>query len=292
VYTFAEQRGFYTTMPRLLPFLAVAALYAGLAVYFWRRTWLLGHALGARLPLNAQRQALHRVILFLPLAAHAWLLQATLASPAGLNFGFANAASAIAWLALATYWLVNLRARMDGMLALVLPIAAVSVPLPALLPSSHYLSHAELPLFRVHLAISMLAYSLLSLAALHALLMAFVERRLHDKAVPPALNGMPPLLTLERLLFQVIGIGFTLLTLTLLSGILFSEELFGRPLQFTHKALFGIVSWATFATLLMGRHLYGWRGRTAIRWTLAGFVLLALAYFGSKFVLEILLGRA
>lgn len=278
-------------MPGILPFLTVAALYAAMALYFWRRTWLLGRALGAKPPVNEQRQMLHRVILFVPLAIHAWLLQATLVSADGFNFNLANATSAIAWLAMATYWLVNLRYHMDGMLALALPIAAVSVLLPAMPFSSHYLTHAELPLFKVHLAISMLAYSLLSLAALHALLMAFVERRLHDKTSLTSFTGMPPLLTMEHLLFQIIGIGFTLLTLTLLSGILFSEELFGRPLQFSHKVLFGIVSWGTFATLLAGRHLYGWRGRTAIRWTLAGFALLALAYFGSKFVLEMVLHR-
>jgi ABC-type uncharacterized transport system permease subunit len=180
---------------------------------------------------------------------------------------------------------------MERMLALVLPLAALSVALPWLFPSAHVLPHAEMPLFRAHLAISMLAYSLLSIAALHAALMALVERRLHDKHLSPLFAGMPPLLSMERLLFQIIGAGFILLTLSLGSGILFTEEIFHKALRLNHKAVFGILSWITFAALLAGRLRYGWRGKIAIRWTLSGFGLLLLAYIGSKFVLEVLLQR-
>jgi ABC-type uncharacterized transport system permease subunit len=74
--------------------------------------------------------------------------------------------------------------------------------------------------------------------------------------------------------------------------VFFSEELFGKPLRFTHHIVLSIIAWAVFGMLLVGRRLYGWRGRTAVRWTLAGFTLLVLGYFGSKFVLEVLLGRA
>jgi ABC-type uncharacterized transport system permease subunit len=96
---------------------------------------------------------------------------------------------------------------------------------------------------------------------------------------------------MESLLFRVIFAGFVLLTLTLATGIAFSETLFGRPLRFEHKSLFAILSWVIFAALLAGRSLYGWRGRTALRWTLAGFLTLLLAYVGSRFVLEVLLRR-
>ncbi|MGH8721249.1 MAG: cytochrome C assembly family protein, partial [Burkholderiales bacterium] len=105
------------------------------------------------------------------------------------------------------------------------------------------------------------------------------------------LGALPPLLTLERLLFRVIAAAFALLTLTLASGIAFSESIFGRALSFDHKTLFAVLSWATFALLLAGRYLYGWRGRIALRWTLSGFVMLLLAYVGSRFVMEVVLGR-
>ncbi|MEO8718960.1 MAG: cytochrome c biogenesis protein CcsA, partial [Burkholderiales bacterium] len=159
--------------------------------------------------------------------------------------------------------------------------------------------------FKLHLVVAMLAYSLFTIAILHALLMALLERRLHGSAAARGgtagdgaavlagpLGALPPLLTLERLLFRMIAAAFALLTLTLASGIVFSESLFGRALRFDHKTLFAVLSWATFAVLLAGRYLYGWRGRVALRWTLSGFVMLLLAYVGSRFVLEVILGRS
>jgi ABC-type uncharacterized transport system permease subunit len=140
-----------------------------------------------------------------------------------------------------------------------------------------------------------------TIAMLHAVLMAIAERRLHrihaqaGRQPPGPLGGpwssLPPLLTLERLLFRLIGAAFILLTLTLATGMLFSETLFGRAFRFDHKTLFAVLSWLTFAVLLAGRHFYGWRGRTALRWTLSGFALLMLAYVGSRFVMEVILGR-
>jgi ABC-type uncharacterized transport system permease subunit len=97
---------------------------------------------------------------------------------------------------------------------------------------------------------------------------------------------------MEYLLFRLILIAFTMLTLTLASGVLFSETLFGKPLAFNHKTVFAFLSWVIFAALLVGRHAFGWRGRKAIRLTLAGFLTLLLAYVGTRFVLEVLLGRA
>jgi ABC-type uncharacterized transport system permease subunit len=123
------------------------------------------------------------------------------------------------------------------------------------------------------------------------LLMALLERRLHDGTLPRVLQQMPPLLTMEKLLFRIIWAGFILLTLTLVSGVIYSEELLGKAARFNHKTVFGVLSWIIFAALLSGRTIYGWRGRVAVRWTLAGFLALVLAYIGSRFVLEVILGR-
>jgi ABC-type uncharacterized transport system permease subunit len=109
--------------------------------------------------------------------------------------------------------------------------------------------------------------------------------------MPALLRSLPPLLTMEKMLFRIIAAGFALLTASLLTGMLFSEEVFGKALQFNHKTLFGVLSWLIFGALLAGRSLWGWRGRIALRWTLTGFLMLVLAYIGSKFVLEVLLGR-
>ena len=177
------------------------------------------------------------------------------------------------------------------MQTLVAPVAAVAVLLPLIFPSPQPLTYIDLPAFKAHILVAMLAYSLLTIAALHALLMSVVERRLHHPTMPSVLTNLPPLLVMEKLLFRIIWAGFILLTLTLISGVVFSEEVFGQPVKFTHKTVFGFISWGVFAALLTGRQLYGWRGRIAIRWTLIGFVSLLLAYIGSKFVLEVILQR-
>jgi ABC-type uncharacterized transport system permease subunit len=186
------------------------------------------------------------------------------------------------------------------MQALVLPVAAVCVLLPAVFPGLAAPPYSASAGFRAHLLLAMLAYTLFTIAALHALLMALLERRLHGGRREPgsgtplvgALARLPPLLTLERLLFRILAAGFVLLTATLVTGALFSEELFGRALRFNHKTLFAVLSWLIFGALLLGRWRYGWRGRKALRWTLAGFVALLLAYVGSRFVLEVILGRS
>ena len=106
-----------------------------------------------------------------------------------------------------------------------------------------------------------------------------------------AVDRLPPLLKMERLLFRLVSIGFVLLSLTVLSGVVFSEQLLGKALRWDHKAVFALLSWGLFGALLLGRYWRGWRGRTALGWTLAGFLMLVLAYVGSHFVLEVILHR-
>jgi ABC-type uncharacterized transport system permease subunit len=106
-----------------------------------------------------------------------------------------------------------------------------------------------------------------------------------------AIDQLPALMTMERLLFRLIGIGFVLLSLTVLSGVVFSEQLFGQVLKWDHKTVFALLSWLLFGALLLGRRWKGWRGKTALRFTLAGFATLVLAYVGSRFVLEVVLHR-
>ncbi|MBC7622678.1 MAG: cytochrome c biogenesis protein CcsA, partial [Aeromicrobium sp.] len=104
-------------------------------------------------------------------------------------------------------------------------------------------------------------------------------------------RDLPPLLRIEKLMFQLLWVAFAMLTATLLSGVFFSEVLFGKAFQVTHKTVFSFLSWFVFGGLLAGRFFAGWRGKLAIRWTLIGFVMLLLSYVGSKFVLEVILKR-
>jgi len=273
-----------------------AAGYAVLAWHFWNTRWRAKRE-GAPAGLTGWERAAVAAVL----AVHGGLLANEVLLSPQLRFGFAQALSIMMWLAVAIYWFESLFLRLDGFEPLLLPLAAIAAPLPALFPGLASPGLAYAFEFKVHLLLAMCAYSLFTIAILHAALMAFVERRLH-RLRPPALgepasplggplSHLPPLLTLERLLFRLIAAAFVFLTLTLATGIVFSETLFGRALPFDHKTLFAILSWITFAALLVGRTLYGWRGRTALRWTLTGFVLLILAYVGSRFVLEVILGR-
>jgi ABC-type uncharacterized transport system permease subunit len=272
-------------VPDIVIHACASAAYAGLAWHFWNTRWRAPRAAPGGLA------AWERAALLAPLALHGWLLWSEVFDAPELRFGFAQALSAMLWLGVALYWVENLFYSLEGMEVLVLPLAAVAVPLPALFPGLALAgAHAQAFEFKLHLVLAMVAYSLFIIAMLHAVLMAIAERRLHRKQAQ-ALAALPPLLTLERLLFRTVAAAFVFLTLTLATGVVFSESLFGRALRLDHKTLFALLSWATFAALLAGRYFYGWRGRTALRWTLSGFALLLLAYVGSRFVLEVILRR-
>ena len=258
-------------MPDIVIHCVAAAAYVGLAWHFWRTRW---HAsAGAANPL----QAWERGAILVPLALHGWLLYDGVFARE-LRFGFAHALSAMMFLGVAVYWLETLFYRLEGMLPVVLILAAAAAPLPAVFPGlASSSAHAQAGEFKLHLALAMIAYGLAVIALLHAALMAAAERQLHRRG-SVAFGGLPPLLTLETLLFRMIGAAFVFLTLTLITGVAFSETLFGRALSSDHKTIFALLSWLTFGWLLAGRRLYGWRGRTALRWTLSGFLLLLLAY--------------
>ncbi|MGD9871612.1 MAG: inner membrane protein YpjD [Thauera sp.] len=274
-----------TILLHLLP----ASLYAGLGVFFWR-TCMTGVARpGMRRECMSTRE---RLLLLVAMVAHGLALHGSIFPGTEMRFGIGLAVSLIVWLAVCFYWVETLYTRLDGLHAAVMPAGAVASLLPLLFPGDHVLANAASPAFRAHFVIAMLAYSLFTLAALHAMLMAIAGRQLHNAHFSSLLAGLPPLLTMEALLFRLIGIAFVLLTLTLASGVLFSEALFGQPFRVDHKTVFAFISWLLFGGLLLGRRLWGWRGRLALRWTLAGFIALVLAYIGSRFVVEIVLGRA
>jgi hypothetical protein len=147
-------------------------------------------------------------------------------------------------------------------------------------PQLRVIAHAGAWGFQLHFLTAMLAYSLFTLSALHAIFMGFAERKLHQRAITKSLTSLPPILTMEALLFRMITVAFLLLTVALLSGVMFSEAIFGKAMVLDHKTLFAFASWAIFAALLVGRRIYGWRGRIALRWTLAGFHGAAAGLYG------------
>lgn len=279
-------------MQHLIPYIVVAFIYLAVAVDFWRI------AKPSQSPTEwTQSLKLHSAMIALALVLHGWLLYRDIFAVGGFSFGLYYAISAILWLTVLIYWLANLwlagsQNQLHSLQAFALPPTAVFVLLSAFAIKSYDApAMGQTTLFVAHVAVAILAYSLFTFATLHALLMAVAERTLHNKPTLIKLPSFPPLMVMESLLFRVVSIGFVLLTLAIISGMLFSEQIFGKPLQLSHKVIFTIASWGIYGWLLFGRYQYGWRGRKAIHWTLAGFGLLLLAYVGSKFVSEVLLSQ-
>jgi ABC-type uncharacterized transport system permease subunit len=269
--------------------LVVAAGYVGLAWHAWRT---LTSESGAGLTTD-------RWLLPLLALAHGALLAHDVFGRGEFRFGFAFALSATLWLTVLILWIETFFVPLRMLYPIVLPAAAVAALLPLAFGGAVVgLGGGNPTAFRLHLLVAIFANSLLTIAALHALLMAALDRQLHARTAvntPAAENKLfrhaPSLLAMERLLFQLIGAGFLLLTATVISGVFFSEQLFGRALRFEHKTIFALAAWLVFGGLLLGRASFGWRGRVALRWTLVGFMMLLLAYVGSRFVLEVVLGR-
>ena len=256
-----------------LPFSALAALI---------------YALPALVP-RLLSDAHARRLLWLAWALHAFSLLVLLMGQ--VRFGFAPALSVTAWLVVTAYMIETqffpkLKARWA-----VGGLGATTVALAWVFPGTVLTSQASawLPL---HFALGLSAYGMFAAAVVHAWMMTRTEhdiRQAHEGS-----SGLP-LLTLERLTFRFVWAGFALLTATLVAGALFGEALYGQghtEWRWDHKRVFAILSWLTFATLLVGRSQWGWRGRRAVRVLYIGAGLLLLSYAGSRFVLEVLIGRA
>jgi ABC-type uncharacterized transport system permease subunit len=269
----------------ILLYLAVVAAYLASAWLDWRQL-AQAHARA-----SSAAAATAQWLPAFALAGHAVLVSTVVFAGGGVDLSLANALSAVAGLIALFAWLGSRSGALPGVAVVALPVAAIAVLLPRVFVNPHRMSFADEPWAALHITVALVAYAMLIVAALQALLLLSLERRLHRGVAARGEAAMPPLLTLERFLFRLVLLGYALLTVTMLSGIVFSEELFGKPLTLTHKVVFSVLGWLAFSALLVGRYRYGWRGRTALRWILAGSALLLLAYIGSKFVLEAILHR-
>jgi ABC-type uncharacterized transport system permease subunit len=223
------------------------------------------------------------------LALHSLSLGGLVALRGGPELSFGGVLSLVAWVLALFALLAALKARFRGLAAVLLPAAGLAA-LAGLVPEA-VAPRGSAPDWGIHahVTLSILAYSLLSLGAGLAILFLLRERTLRQRKPFAWTRILPPLESLENALFTALVAGFSLLTLALFSGLMFLEDIFAQHLL--HKTVLSIVAWGVFAVLLAGRHRLGWRGRQAVQWVFAGYGLLALAYFGSRFVLEYLLGR-
>lgn len=221
--------------------------------------------------------------------AHVAELGRTMLVDGALDLSFYHALSLVAFVAVALILVGALVRRMEVPGLILFPFVSLVLLAEWVLNSPPLLGADRGWQFNLHIALAVLAYATLIIAAAHAVVLWVHEYRLRHHQLAGVTSGLPPLGTTESLMFQLIAAGFALLTLTLVTGAVFVDNLFAQHL--VHKTTLSTIAWLVFGILLWGRWRFGWRGRTAVGWTLAGMFVLLLAYFGSKLVLELVLGR-
>jgi ABC-type uncharacterized transport system permease subunit len=221
--------------------------------------------------------------------SHILTITVDLGKNSSFNFSFISTASLIALLVALLLLIATLNKPVEKLGIVIFPMAATMLALEFNLPEKPHLLHAHNWEMNIHILTSIIAFSLLNIAALQAILLAIQDQQLKSHPPKRLIQSLPPLQTMEALLFQMIGTGLLFLTLSLVSGFIFIEDLFAQHL--VHKTVLSLIAWIIFSCLLIGKWRYGWRGKTAVQWTLTGFILLLLAYFGTKLVLEIILHR-
>ncbi|MFN3785359.1 MAG: inner membrane protein YpjD [Thiothrix sp.] len=262
-------------------------LFAAIA---WLATWLLirmrlRERLGGSVP---RQRTLLIAVWLVALIVHGLSILNHVWQTHGVVIHFTAAGSLVMWLSSLLLFVVMLKRPLETLGLFIVPPTLVAMLLPWLASGNTaplYLNNG----LGVHILVSLLAYSMLTLAALQALVLAWQNRHLHNHQPVGVVRTLPPLLDMEALLFKLLLLGVILLAFGLLSGALYVDNLFAQHL--VHKTVLSIIALIIFTGLLLGRWLWGWRGRMAIRWTLGGFVVLMLAFFGSKFVLEFLVTR-
>jgi len=207
----------------------------------------------------------------------------------GVDFGFFNTAALVSWTVALLILVAAITKPVAKLGVAIFPLAALMLGMDlAFGAHERHLSVLSWSM-ATHILTSIIAFALLNIAALQALLLAFQDRQLKSHPPKRFVQSLPPLQAMEALLFQILSAGVLFLSVSLVTGFVYIEDLFAQHLA--HKTALSILAWLLFTGLLLGRWRYGWRGQTALFWTLGGFVLLLLAYFGSRFVLELVLRR-
>lgn len=226
----------------------------------------------------------------LAMLLHAAVLWLSMATPLGWDVNFLNSLSLAAWVIVLVMLLGSIRMRNLEAGIIAFPGAALVVWLQWLTAPSPMILGRWSAMLEVHVFSSLLAYSLLSIAAINAILVAIQDYMLRHPRPLRQLELLPPLSTIETIMFRLILSGWLILSLSLLTGLVYVDDLMAQHLA--HKTVLSILSWLLFGLLLGGRWWFGWRGRRAVNWALAAMIALALAYFGSRLVLELILDRS
>jgi len=225
-------------------------------------------------------------LFFAALLSHIIFLHHTLFANQALHISFFAAGSLISFaIGVITISTLIRKLPVENLMLAYLPLSALSILLDWAIPNQNPVINGQGLIS--HIVLSILSYSFITLAALQACMLAIQEHQLRQHHFTGIFQYLPPMQAMENLLFEMIWLGFISLSVAIGTGFLFLHDMFAQHLA--HKTILSMLAWAVFAALLFGRHQWGWRGKTATKWTLAGFSMLMLAYFGSKFVLEFVL---
>ncbi len=270
-------------MKQIIPLLAIALYLAAAALAAIR---LFRPEISARLSRSIVIQ-----VGFSALLLHALLLYQTIVAEDGLNLAFFPALSLGGWMIALVIMLSSLTKPAENLAIFLFPPIALAVAACCLFAtdSTRLLDASSGWPLGVHVITSLLAWSLFAIASVQAILLWVQDKHLHNRQPGGFITALPPLQTMESLLFELIVAGMILLTISLASGFLYLHDMFAQHL--VHKTILATIAWILFAILLWGRYRYGWRGQIALRWTLIGFFVLGLAYFGSKAVVELIIQR-
>lgn len=220
---------------------------------------------------------------------HATLVANTLFTPQGIALGLFSAASLLGLLVAVLAIITSLLRPVAVVTVAAYPSAFLLLVLSVLLQDRYTPRHFDTGI-GVHIVLSLLAYAVLAMATVHALLLAMQNRHFRAHRIGGLLRVLPPIQTMEAILFELVAAGFALLTLAIVAGFLYVDDFLAQHLA--HKTVLTLAGWLALGVLLAGHRWAGWRGRTAVRWTVAAFMLLLVAFFGSKLVLELVLQRA
>lgn len=223
----------------------------------------------------------------LALVFHAWLLSDLIFDTSGQNLSMLNVASLISFITALVMSIAMLRTKLWFILPVVYSFSAINLTAAAFVPSV-FMTHLQHdPRLLVHITFALFSYSTLTIGALYALQLAWLHYKLKTKKAMAINPNLPPLMMVERQLFNIILIGNVLLTGTLITGFFFVEDMFAQGKA--HKGILSFIAWIIYSVLLWGHYQKGWRGRKVTWFAVAGATLLTLAYFGSRFVKEIIL---
>ena len=218
---------------------------------------------------------------------HAITLSTIIFTSHGIDIGFFSSLTFTAWIMATLLVIASFSLPISCLGLLVYPFAFATLILRAFSDQQHILTNTLAAGLQTHILFSLLAYSILSIAVAQALLLYVQDKYLHNKHPSGFLHSLPSLETMQILLFRIIALGVIALSISLLSGFIYLDDMFAQHL--VHKTILSLIAWTVFVVLLWGHYKFGWRGKTAIKWSLSGFTLLMLAYFGSKFVIELIL---